>query len=152
MTGLGAPNGSGSCHCGRVSLTVTGEPRLVSMCHCQSCRKITGAFGLHAFFNEDQVAMAGEVVRYTYPGGSGSAMCTFFCAHCMTRVKVQPQRLKGVVFVPVGVLDEATRLTPDVEVWRSEALCLFERQPLAQTSFETSAVGGLGAFFEPISK
>jgi hypothetical protein len=150
--GSGAPNISGSCHCGRVSLMTRGGPRLVSLCHCQSCRKITGTFGLHAFFNEDQVAIAGQMVCYTYPGGSGNAMDTFFCAHCMTRVKVQPQRLKGVMFVPVGVLDDATHLVPDVELWRSEALCLFERQPLAQTSFETSAVGGLGAFFKPISK
>jgi hypothetical protein len=33
----------GTCHCGKVSVTVTGSPRACSICHCSVCRSLTGA-------------------------------------------------------------------------------------------------------------
>ena len=30
---------SGSCFCGAVQLTVTGEPVAMGYCHCESCRR-----------------------------------------------------------------------------------------------------------------
>ncbi|NRB37114.1 MAG: GFA family protein [Pseudomonadales bacterium] len=33
------PQYSGSCFCGSVKFTVTGTPKLMGYCHCESCRK-----------------------------------------------------------------------------------------------------------------
>ena len=34
---------TGSCFCGAVQLTVTGEPEAMGYCHCESCRKWSAA-------------------------------------------------------------------------------------------------------------
>lgn len=38
-----------SCNCGQLSLSVSGDPIRVSVCHCNACQKRTGsAFGVQA--------------------------------------------------------------------------------------------------------
>jgi hypothetical protein len=137
---------SGSCHCGNVAVEASILPRLVSLCHCRSCRKITGSFGLHAFFKENDVQVSGILVSYEYPGGSGNSMSSSFCAKCFTRVKVEPRRMQGVSFVPVGIFDE-TALGPEVEIWKSEALSMFRSSKFASLTFDEAAAGGLAAHF-----
>ncbi|MFI5324534.1 MAG: GFA family protein, partial [Thermodesulfobacteriota bacterium] len=39
---------NGSCFCGAVQMTVTGEPALMGYCHCESCRHWSGG-PLNAF-------------------------------------------------------------------------------------------------------
>jgi hypothetical protein len=137
---------SGSCHCGAVTVMASVSPRVVSLCHCKSCRKITGSFGLHAFFREDDVKVSGDLVSYEYPGGSGNSMSSSLCAKCFTRVKVEPRRMEGVSFVPVGIFDE-TDLRPEVEIWKSEALSMFGSGKFASLTFDEAAAGGLAAHF-----
>ncbi|TIL77117.1 MAG: GFA family protein, partial [Mesorhizobium sp.] len=69
---------SGSCLCGGVQFSVTGEPLRVGLCHCKDCRKTSGsvyqAFGiwpLEAFETTGIVS--------TYGGRS-------FCPTCGGRV------------------------------------------------------------------
>jgi hypothetical protein len=45
-----------TCACGRLELTVAGEPKLVLVCHCDFCQKRSGSvFIAGAHFSEDQV-------------------------------------------------------------------------------------------------
>ena len=55
-----------TCGCGRVHITVEGEPALIGACHCDFCQKRTGsAFGLQAYFTRDQcVDISGETNVY----------------------------------------------------------------------------------------
>jgi hypothetical protein len=55
-----------TCGCGRVHVTVEGEPALIAACHCDFCKKRTGsAFGYQAYFNSDQcVETVGETKVY----------------------------------------------------------------------------------------
>ncbi len=34
---------TGSCHCGKVQYTITGQPFAGDYCHCRDCQKITGS-------------------------------------------------------------------------------------------------------------
>jgi hypothetical protein len=54
------------CGCGRVQVTVEGEPALVAACHCDFCQKRTGsAFGYQAYFSQVQcVEVSGETKIY----------------------------------------------------------------------------------------
>src|SRR6516165_7594715 len=54
------------CACGRVEVTVEGEPLLVLICHCDFCQKRSGnVFIASAHFAEQQVAaISGETKVY----------------------------------------------------------------------------------------
>ena len=34
---------SGSCLCGQIKLTISGEPMMAGVCHCKNCQKQTGS-------------------------------------------------------------------------------------------------------------
>ena len=63
---------SGGCHCGAVRYTLRASPLSVQHCHCESCRKTTGA--LHAtigVMQQDKVEIEGadNLTKYrTSPG------------------------------------------------------------------------------------
>ena len=54
------------CACGRVEVTVEGEPLLVYVCHCDFCQRRSGnVFIASAQFAEEQViSITGETTRY----------------------------------------------------------------------------------------
>ena len=54
------------CACGRVEVTVEGEPLLVLVCHCDFCQKRSGnVFIVSAHFAEEQVvAISGATTVY----------------------------------------------------------------------------------------
>ena len=54
------------CACGRLQVTVEGEPREFYICHCDFCQKRTGSvFGFNAAFaDEDVVEISGESSVY----------------------------------------------------------------------------------------
>jgi hypothetical protein len=54
------------CACGRVEVTVEGEPLLVYVCHCEFCQRRSGnVFIASAQFAEEQVlSVTGETTRY----------------------------------------------------------------------------------------
>jgi len=72
-----------SCNCGQLSLTTTGEPKRVSVCHCTACQKRTGsAFGVQVRFPVESVIFSGLSKSYHRTGDSGSSICFHFCPDC----------------------------------------------------------------------
>jgi hypothetical protein len=53
----------GSCHCGKVKITVDTPPDEVTDCNCSICRR-SGA--LWAYYNPKQVRVAEDVAAHTY--------------------------------------------------------------------------------------
>jgi hypothetical protein len=52
---------TGSCACGQLTFRTQGEPKRVGLCHCMTCRKISGApFNAYVIFAIDQVAISGD--------------------------------------------------------------------------------------------
>ena len=48
-----------ACSCGRLHLTIEGEPSRISMCHCLECQRRTGAvISNQARFRREQVTFA----------------------------------------------------------------------------------------------
>lgn len=91
------------CACGAVTVSCSGEPVLVSLCHCSECQRRTGsAFGAAAFFREDCVDIRGETRRYTRNGESGFSVRHRFCPSCGSTVFWYPERKPGIVAVAVG--------------------------------------------------
>lgn len=97
----------GSCLCGSVRFTVTGEPDVVGLCHCADCRKETGStFLYYAHWPRDAFAVEGSYA--TYEGRS-------FCPQCGGRLFHLTQDKAEIC---LGALDAApVDLAPQTEGW-----------------------------------
>ena len=68
----------GSCLCGDVTFTVTGEPFDPAACHCSQCRKMSGHVWAAAIVAEDGIEIAGPVRWYA----SSEQARRGFCPRC----------------------------------------------------------------------
>ena len=92
-----------TCACGQLSVRCTGEPDLVSLCSCLACQRRTGsAFGLAAFFDRNQVVVAGRGCSYARTGASGFDVVFWFCGTCGSTVYWEPTRKPERIAVAVG--------------------------------------------------
>jgi hypothetical protein len=82
------------CGCGRVKVTVEGEPVAVVTCHCDFCQKRTGSVlsvGAH-FAPEQVIAISGETKIYNgleidgVGAAGGVRIENSFCATCGSTV------------------------------------------------------------------
>jgi hypothetical protein len=74
---------TGGCACGQLTFKTTGEPKRVGLCHCMTCRKISGApFNAFVIYPVDQVTITGETK--TWSATPESERC--FCATCGSQV------------------------------------------------------------------
>ena len=98
---------SGKCLCGRVALSVRGEPIRVGICHCMDCRKESGsAFTFYGIWPAEQFEYSGEISDF-------QGRC--FCSHCGSRVISVDAREAEV---KLGILSQApTPLMPSYELW-----------------------------------
>ena len=91
------------CSCGRLRATCAGEPRLVSICHCDSCRRRTGsAFGIAAFYSREAVAVSGESRAFTRDSDAGHPVTFHFCPHCGASVWWEPSRKPDTIAIGAG--------------------------------------------------
>lgn len=108
----------GSCLCGAVAYTVEGECRGFYHCHCERCRKVTGA--AHA---SNILLGAGAVTwrrgedllrRYDVPGAKRFA--SVFCSICGSYLpRLSPAA--GIVAVPAGSLDHDPGIKPEARIF-----------------------------------
>ncbi|TCL69463.1 GFA family protein [Rhizobium sp. BK251] len=98
---------TGSCLCGRVRITVRGEPRRIGICHCTDCRQESGsAFTFYAIWPADQFESTGDTSEY-----SGRR----FCPECGSRMFSADE---DEAEIKLGILTDApTGLTPTYELW-----------------------------------
>src|ERR1700760_2924531 len=78
-----------TCHCGQLSLRVTGDPFAVSICNCRACQRRTGsAFGMQAGFSADQVEIVGRFSDYSRVSDEADRKehVFHFCPHCGSQV------------------------------------------------------------------
>src|SRR5690554_7191172 len=97
---------TGSCLCGNVRLTATGQPYRVGICHCLDCRKHHGAlFAASAIFPADAVTVSGETRQY---------QGRFFCPRCGSSVFA---RTGDEMEIHLGALDSPNQFVPTYELW-----------------------------------
>jgi hypothetical protein len=111
----------GGCHCGAVRYEVAGEPQHVALCHCNDCRKSSGApMVAWAAFTEDQFKLVeGEPVTFN---SSGSAMRSF-CPKCGSGLYYRnAEFLPGIVDIQSATLDDPEALPPGAHIQTAERL------------------------------
>jgi len=77
--------------CGAARFMATGQPKWVAWCHCQSCRRDSGApvSVLAAFALAAYVVTKGEITKF----GSSPGVYRGFCARCGSTLTCESDRL-----------------------------------------------------------
>ena len=93
---------TGSCLCGAVRFEADGAPRRVTHCHCEMCRRATGAVvGTFATWETSAVRFVGDLARYE----SSAVGWRGFCPRCGSSIcfgyKPRPER----IYVALGVFN-----------------------------------------------
>ncbi len=113
---------SGSCLCGAVTYQGEGEMG-GGHCHCQDCRKASGAGHFSIMMApEASFTVTGDVRFYSSPADSGNAVNRGFCPTCGSPVYSTNSGFEGLVFLPVAALDDPEVFQPQMSVYTRSAV------------------------------
>jgi hypothetical protein len=92
-----------TCDCGRLSITVDGEPHVLA-CSCDSCQRRTGSvFGVSAYYRGDEVlGIEGQHTEYTRHSSFADTITLCFCPACGSTVFWRPESRPQLIGVAVG--------------------------------------------------
>jgi hypothetical protein len=94
-----------ACHCGQLRLEVSGDPFVVSICHCLACQQRTGsAFGMQAAFRPDQVHVVGRFSDFARISDEADRKehVFHFCPDCGSQVFYTEPDEPDLIVVSVG--------------------------------------------------
>jgi hypothetical protein len=107
-----------TCRCGQLSVTCTGEPVRVSVCHCLECQKRSGsAFAAQARWPDAQVRLTGSFREWTRIAASGRPATARFCPECGSTVTFFSAGLPGFTAVPIGAFADPAFPRPKFSVF-----------------------------------
>lgn len=111
---------AGGCHCGKVRFQAKAAPKFVSRCHCDSCRRTTGAaFSTWVGFAAENVAWTGAAPSF-YESSKG--VRRGFCASCGTPLSYESDKWAGERHFLIGAFDDPAAFTPTSDYLREEGL------------------------------
>ena len=129
---------SGSCLCGRVRYTVSGEAQRFYHCHCSRCRKASGTGHATNLFVQGSLTWnSGEELIRTFKLPEAERFANSFCEVCGSRMPRFIEKL-GMVFIPAGSLEDEPDIRPQARIfldsrakWSCDEAVLpgFERYP-----------------------
>jgi len=116
---------AGGCMCGAVRFEVVGEPIIVTHCHCNSCRRHTGAPVVTLVsFEAGQVRFT-KGTRKIYASSTGVGRA--FCGDCGTTLTWESEQCgQSLIEFHIGTLDEPNALPPTLQVFHGERLSWFD--------------------------
>ena len=138
------PNTSatGRCLCGNIKFEAPIKSLWVAHCHCESCRRNTGApVATFVGMRDDEVSWEGE--RSIFNSSSGTRRG--FCPDCGTPLTYESDRHPGEVHIYVGVFDDPGMYSPQLHVHFGE------RIPWLEMLDELPRYAGLSGDNEPDS-
>lgn len=127
---------TGGCMCGAVRYEAAGEPAYNALCHCESCRRASGAPMVGwALFEQDKVSITGTTVSYN----SSRDVQRQFCGTCGTGLFfLSASVFPGKIDIQTATFDDPDALAPtaciqmaDAPAWigRVSDLPKFDRYP-----------------------
>ena len=110
----------GGCLCGAVRYRTWGKAYGITHCHCQTCRRASGApFVTWAGFDADKFTFThGKPTSYA----SSVNVVRTFCDKCGTALTYQRADLPGSIDVTLGSMDDPEALRPEDHTWTESQL------------------------------
>lgn len=110
---------TGSCLCGALKFTVTGEPVRFYHCHCSRCRKASGTGHASNLFVQDaSIEWQGDtstIRHFKLPEAERFARS--FCTQCGSPLPREIPKL-NMAFVPAGTLNEEPNIRPQARIFQ----------------------------------
>ena len=137
----------GGCLCGAVRYHSQEDPIVTINCHCDDCRRSTGAvFSTNVMVPEDRLLVEGETRQYEHGADSGNIMTKSFCPTCGALLFGTSSGRHNIVSIRAGTIDDQRKIIPSVNVYLDrqipttvidEGLVGWQRMP-ANKPWETS--------------
>ena len=117
---MSAPLYCGGCLCGAVRYRADGAAHNLCYCHCESCRRATGAaWAAWATFERAHFRVTrGELREYR----SSARVLRGFCAACGSSLTYRSEARPAEIDVTLVTLDEPAQLSPQMHVWVADKL------------------------------
>lgn len=115
---------TGRCLCGNVTYHADAEPFLQGVCHCTDCQRQTGtAFSVVVGVPRAALTVEGDSqASFTTTGEDhGTPTERHFCSACGSPIVTYVEAMPDFAFIKAGTLDDASWLTPAVEIWTRSA-------------------------------
>ncbi|MEM8750050.1 MAG: GFA family protein [Pseudomonadota bacterium] len=113
-----SPMVTGHCYCGAISFESHKQPQTVAYCHCEDCKRASGA-PVAAI-----AAFAADAIAFSPNAGTGfspsEGVTRHFCGKCGSPLMSRFDYLPDQAYVPLGILDDASRLAPKVHAYESQ--------------------------------
>ncbi|KAF8514556.1 glutathione-dependent formaldehyde-activating enzyme [Hysterangium stoloniferum] len=116
---------TGSCLCGNVTYKIDAPITLVGICHCDNCRRVSGAaYNLGIGVPRAAINVTGETKEYVKAGGSGQDVHHVFCPNCGSPLWSASDSNKEISFVKGGTLSVEIQKTlqPNMELFSAQRL------------------------------
>ncbi len=107
----------GSCLCGAVRYTASGEAQRFYHCHCSRCRKASGTGHASNLFLKGTLQWDnGQELVQTFKLPEAERFTNSFCKNCGGRV---PRFIEAMsmVFIPAGSLDDEPAIQPQARIF-----------------------------------
>jgi hypothetical protein len=130
------------CLCGAVQFEAHGAPKWVLWCHCDSCRRHSGApASVFVSFADGAVSMAsGEITKFE----SSPGVARGFCARCGSTLTCTNPKLPNETHFHIGAFERAAELAPTGEFFGHERMPWFQPQTGPLGGAAALAVAALG--------
>lgn len=109
---------TGRCFCGEVQFSVSGPAESTCYCHCESCRRASGApfLAWGSFPNESLKFIHGNLKTYK----SSAGVIRGFCGKCGTTISYRHSARPDQVDITLVTLEADNRPKPTAHIWVSD--------------------------------
>jgi hypothetical protein len=116
----------GRCLCGAVRFRAAGRPKWTLWCHCESCRRHTGAPAtVFVAFDDTAVTMTrGAIAKFN----SSPGVQRGFCANCGSTLTCANERRPNETHFHVGAFEKPATFEPTGEAFAGERLPWFHTE------------------------
>ncbi|MSQ98166.1 MAG: GFA family protein [Xanthomonadales bacterium] len=110
---------TGSCLCGALHYSLSGDPTRFMHCHCSRCRKSSGTgHASNLFVNSAGITWTGDTsLIKTYKIPEAQRFSRTFCAVCGGPLPKHIPSM-GMVFIPAGTLDVEPNIAPQARIFQ----------------------------------
>jgi len=114
---------TGSCLCGKIKFTYTGELGAASYCHCDDCRKATGGpYTISVMVERDKLQIENEnlLKAYECTADSGNKLDRVFCSNCGSPIMTTHPHNKNLAWFKAGLFDRPELIKSVHESWTTK--------------------------------
>ena len=100
----------GECLCGSCQFVLTAAPNWMGHCHCDSCRRGSGAAFVTWIGQENGCWIMEVTIPHTYESSPG--ITWGFCGTCGSRLFYRAEKYPNEVHFPAALLEDPNQIKP----------------------------------------